>query len=156
MGLWKKQSKFTVNITIFVLIENASENSKCLTLSSIIDDSDTCNAIRFTQCKDDLTSNLTSNKENLDKPIEEVDLRITPPIEDSIQSKNTYLSTFKCYIQTFWCYCCILCNISLLLVWKNYGWYKLEPGKIKDLYLAINHHINQAPICVQIYSKYIC
>ena len=54
----------------------------------------------------------------------------------------------------FWCQCCILCNISLLLVWKNYG-YNLEPGKIKDLYLSVNYHINQVPICVQIYSKHI-
>ena len=66
-------------------IENASENSKCLTLRSIIGDSDTCNGIQYIQYKD----SITSNKENLDKPIEEAALRIIPHIEDSVQSKNT-------------------------------------------------------------------
>ena len=66
-------------------IENASENSKCLTLSGIIGDSDTCNCILYIQYKD----GITSNKENLDKPVEEAHLRITPHIEDSMQSKNT-------------------------------------------------------------------
>ena len=32
---------------------------------------------------------ISSNKDNLDKPIEEADLRIIPHIKDSIQSKNT-------------------------------------------------------------------
>ena len=64
-------------------IENASENSKCLTLSGIIGDSDTCNGIQCIQYKD----GITSNKENLDKPIEEADLRIILHIENSIQSK---------------------------------------------------------------------
>ena len=55
-----------------LLIENALENSKCLTLSGIIGDSDTCNGIQCIQHKD----GITSNKENLDKPIEEADLRM--------------------------------------------------------------------------------
>ena len=54
-------------------IENASENSKCLTLSGIIGDSNTCNGIQY---KD----GITSNKENLDKSIQEADLRIIPHI----------------------------------------------------------------------------
>ena len=84
LGLRWKQRKFTVNITIF-FIENASKNSKCLTLGGIIGDSDTCNGIQCIEYKD----GITSNKENLDKPIEEAGLRIIPHIEDSIQSKNT-------------------------------------------------------------------
>ena len=39
LGLRWKQRKFTVNVAIF-FIENASENSKCLTFSGIISDSD--------------------------------------------------------------------------------------------------------------------
>ena len=66
-------------------IENASENSKCLTLSGIIRDSDTSNGIQCVQYKD----RKTSNKENLDKPILEADLRIILHIEDSVQSKKT-------------------------------------------------------------------
>ena len=66
-------------------IENASENSKCLTLSGIIGDSNTCNDIQCIQYKD----GITSNKESLDKPIEEADLRIIPHTEHSIQPKNT-------------------------------------------------------------------
>ena len=65
-------------------IENASENSKCLFLSGIIGDSDTCNGIQWIQYKD----GITSNKGNLDKPIEEAYLIIIPHIEDLIQSKN--------------------------------------------------------------------
>ena len=62
-------------------IENASENSKCLTLSGIIGDSDKCNGIQYKY-------GITSNKENLDKSKQEADLRIIPHIEDSIQYKN--------------------------------------------------------------------
>ena len=61
------------------------ENSKCLTLSGIIGDSDTCNDIQCIQYKDGITSNI----ENLDKPIEGADMRIILHIGDSIQSKNT-------------------------------------------------------------------
>ena len=68
-------------------IKSASESSKCLTLSGIIGDSDTWNGIQCIQYKD----GITSNKENLDKPIEKADLRIIPHIEDSIQSKNTLI-----------------------------------------------------------------
>ena len=66
-------------------IENALENSKCLTVSGIIGDSDTCNDIQCIQYKDGITSNI----ENLDKPIEGADMRIILHIGDSIQSKNT-------------------------------------------------------------------
>ena len=65
--------------------EKASENKKRLALSHIIGDSDTCNGIQCIQYKD----GITSNKENLDKSIEEAGLRIILHIEDSIQSKNT-------------------------------------------------------------------
>ena len=71
-------------------IENASENSKCLTLRG---DSDTCNGMQCIQYKD----GITSNKGNLDKPIEEADLRIIPHIEDSIQSKNTRIVLLSNY-----------------------------------------------------------
>ena len=56
LGLQLKHRKFTANITIF-FIENASGNSKCLTLSSVIGDSDTCNGIQCIQYKDGITSN---------------------------------------------------------------------------------------------------
>ena len=53
-------------ISLSFFIENASENSTCLTLNGI-----------------------TSNTDNLDKPIEEADQRIISHTEDSIDSKNT-------------------------------------------------------------------
>ena len=92
-------------------IENASENSKCLTLRSIIGDSDTCNGIQYIQYKD----SITSNKENLDKPIEEAALRIIPHIEDSVQSKNTRIVLLSNDTDVL-VLLCIFCNISLLLV----------------------------------------
>ena len=69
-------------------IENASENSTCLTLNGIICDSDTWNGILCIQYKD----GITSNTDNLDKPIEEADQRIISHTEDS-----SYRSTFKRY-----------------------------------------------------------
>ena len=123
--------------------------ANALTLSDIIGNSGACNGIQCIQYRD----GITSNKENSGKPIERADLRLIPHIEDSIQSKKHTPFYFQ-IMQTFWCKCCILCNISLLLVWKNYG-YNWQPGKLKDLYFPINYHINQAPICVQIYSKHI-
>ena len=71
-------------MTIF-FTENACENTKCLTLSGIIGDSSTCNGIQCIQYKE----GITSNKDILDKPIEEADLRIITHIGNSIQSKNT-------------------------------------------------------------------
>ena len=55
-GLQLKHRKFTANITIF-FTENASANSKCLTLSGVIGDSDTCNSIQCIQYKDGIRSN---------------------------------------------------------------------------------------------------
>ena len=66
-------------------IENASENSKRLALSGIVGGSNTCNGIQCIQYRD----GITSNKKNLDKPIEEAHLRIILHLEDSVQSKNT-------------------------------------------------------------------
>ena len=71
--------------------KSASENSKGLTVSGIIGDNDTCNGIQYIQYKD----GITNNKVNLNKFIEEADLKIIPHIEDSIQSKNTRIVLFS-------------------------------------------------------------
>ena len=113
------------------------ENRKCLTLHSIIGDRDTCNGIQCIQYKD----GITSNKENLDKPIEEADLRIISHMEDSIQPKNTriililndtdVLLLVLYFMQYF-------TSTGLKELWIQFG----TRQKKKDLYLSINYHIN--------------
>ena len=98
-------------------IEKASENSKCLTL---IGDSDTCNGIQCIQYK----YGITSNKENLDKPLDEPDPRIIPHIEDSIQSKNTrtvLLSNDKDVLVLVLYFMQYFTSIGLKELWIQFG-----------------------------------
>ena len=106
-------------------IKNASENSKCLTVSGIIGDNDTRKCIQCIQYKDDI-----NNKENINKFIEEADLNIIPHIEDLIQSKNIRIILLSNDADVLVLVLYFM-QYSLLLVWKNYG-YDLEPGKVKD------------------------
>ena len=93
---------------------------------------------------------IASNKENLDKAIEEADLRIIPHIEDSIQSKNTlivllsndtdvlvlvlYFMQYFTYLKELWIQFGIGKNKRLIPVHKLS--YKLAPHMCSNLFKA--------------------
>ena len=117
-------------------IKNASENSKCLTVSGIVGNSDTCNGAQCIQYEDCITN----NKENLNKLIKEADLRIIPHIEDSTQSKNTriiLLSSEADVLVLVLCFMQYFTSIGLEELWIHIG-----TGKNKRFILSINYHIN--------------
>ena len=99
-------------ISEFFFIEKALENSKCLTLSGIIGDSDTCNGIQCSQYK----NGITSNKEKQ---------RIV------LLSNDTDVLVLVLYFMQYFT------SIVLKELWTQF-----ETGKIKDLYLSINYYVN--------------
>ena len=62
-------------------------------------DSDISNGIQCIQCKD----RMTSNKENLNKPIEETDLRIILHTLKTQFNQKTHISPYFQMMETFWC-----------------------------------------------------
>ena len=100
-------------------IENASGNSKCLTLSGIIGDSNTCNDIQCIQYKD----GITSNKESLDKAWSIIIFLVSIP---SLINRS-YVSKFE----RCWKFCCRdyiiklqtdLFNKKVGIVFQNFHW----------------------------------
>ena len=117
-------------------------------MKTLIGKSDTCNDIQCIQYKD----GITSNKENLDKPMEEADLRIIPHIEDSIQSKNTrivLLLSNTDFLVLVWYFMQYFTSIGLEELWIQFGTgknkrsipvrklsYKLGPHMCSNLFKA--------------------
>ena len=99
-------------------------------------DTDACNGIQCIQ----YNNGITSIKENLDRPIEEANLRIIPHTENSIQSKNIHivlLSNDKDALVLVLYFMQYFTSVGLNELRIQFG-----VGKIKDLYLSINYHIN--------------
>ena len=143
--------------------ENDLENSKCLTLSCIMCDTNTCNGIQCIQ----YNNGITSIKENLDRPIEEANLRIISHIENSIQSKNTHivlLSNDKDTLVLVLYFMQYFTSVGLKELWIQFGAgqnkrfipvhklsYKLDPHISSNLFKA--HILTGSDITSKIVTK---